>query len=442
MKQENGLKIKEEFTMSKWKKVLAVTLSITMAASMAACGKKDGGSPAAGGADEKKQVTLNTVSMFGGTDPAAATYQEINKQFQTDYSYITISDQSQASDQEWKAKIAADFAVGNEPDVIQFFTDRQAEAVLESDKFVTIEEIRKAYPDYAKDTLEAALAAAANPDGVMRAVPTTGYWEGLFCNKDLFDQYNLELPTNWNNFIKAIEVFQKNDIIPIAVSLNHVPHYWIEFFMLYAAGPESYTSVPAEAPEGWVKGLEMFKTLRDMGAFPEDTDTVDNDYIGELFRNKQAAMQLDGNWFANSITDENTVVVRFPKFDGAVAEEGSMIGGISSGFYITKKAWNDPDKRDAAVKFVMAHVNKDSVRKYWNGIGQAACVVEPVENMSPVALSGLEYANNITGIYAPTDSRISQQAYTTLCKGIVAVSLGEKSARELINEILAINAEQ
>ncbi|NLK27289.1 MAG: extracellular solute-binding protein, partial [Clostridiales bacterium] len=189
--------------------------------------------------DEPNPVTLTTVSMFGGTDPNAGNYQAINEQFMKDYPYITIEDDSQSADQDWKTKIAADFAVGNEPDVIQYFTDANASDVLAANKFVSIDEIRAEYPDYAADTLDTALAAASNPDGVARAVPTTGYWEGLFCNKDLFDQFGLELPTDWDKMITAIETFKENGIVPIAVSLNNVPHYWIEFLMLSAAGPEN-----------------------------------------------------------------------------------------------------------------------------------------------------------------------------------------------------------
>lgn len=392
-------------------------------------------------AKEPNPVTLTTVSMHGGTDPNAENYQAINEQFMKDYPYITIEDDSQSADQDWKTKVAADFAVGNEPDVIQFFTDANASDVLAADKFVTIEEIRAEYPDYAKDTLLAALIAASNPDGVQRAVPTTGYWEGLFCNKDLFDQYGLELPTDWDKFITAVETFKANGIIPVAVSLNNVPHYWIEFLMLSAAGPEGYTIVPETAPEDWVKGLEMFKTLRDMGAFPVDTDTIDNDFAGELFKNKQAAMQLDGSWYAGGIPDqENTVVCSFPVIPGGKAPAGFMVGGISSGFYITKKAWEDPDKRDAAVKFVMAHTNSEAVRKYWGGNGQAAAHVEPIDGMTPLGISGLNYSSAATSISTPTDSRISQEAYNTLVAGIVDVSTGARSAEDLLNEVLQINA--
>lgn len=444
--------------MKKMKKFLSIILTIALLACMAsACSKGENKSVSneTPVADESKlndaqadvdtatnnPVTLSTVSMYGGTDPNAENYQNICAKFIDDYPNITIEDDSQSADQDWKTKIAADFAVGNEPDVIQYFTDANASDVLAADKFVTVEEIKAAYPDYAKDTLESALKAAANPDGIERAVPTTGYWEGLFCNKDLFDTYNLELPTDWDKLVKAINTFKENDIVPIAVSLNNVPHYWVEFLMLSAAGPDEYATVPKTAPESFVKGLEMFKTLRDMGAFPVDTDTIDNDLAGELFKSKQAAMQLDGSWYAGGVTDqENTVVVAFPTIPDGKAPAGALVGGISSGFYITKKAWDDPEKREAAVKFVMAHTNKESVTLYWGGNGQAACAVEPLDDMTPLGISGLEYSSKATSISAPTDSRISQEAYNTLISGIVDVSTGKKAASDLLNEVLEISA--
>ncbi|MDF2943736.1 MAG: family 1 extracellular solute-binding protein [Herbinix sp.] len=447
--------------MKKFKKVLSVVLTFVLIISMmTACSNtdnmgnsagsqankskddvEDASTGASGATVEQNPVTLTTVSMFGGTDANAGNYQAINEQFMADNSYITIEDDSQSADQDWKTKIAADFAVGNEPDVIQYFTDANASDVLAADKFVTVDDIKAVYPDYAVDILPTALVAASNPDGVQRAVPTTGYWEGLFCNKDLFDKYGLELPTDWDKMLKAIEIFKANNIAPIAVSLNNVPHYWIEFLMLSAAGPQGYTSIPKTAPEDWCNGLLMFKTLRDLGAFPIDTDTIDNDFAGELFKNKQAAMQLDGSWYAGGIPDQdNTVVVTFPVIPGGKAPAGSMVGGISSGFYITKKAWNDMDKRDAAVKFVMAHTNSASVATYWGGNGQAAAKVEPLANMTALGISGLDYSSSATSISTPTDARLSQEAYNTLIAGIVDVSTGAKTPQNLLNEVLAINA--
>lgn len=441
--------------MVKLKKILAAVVTTTMLATMVAgCGNKnegdkpdDGGtSQEQGGEAASEKVTLNTVSMFGGTDPNAEIYQEINQQLMKDNPNITIEDNSQASDEEWKAKVATDFASGNEPDVIQFFTDATANAIVATDKLMSIEDIQKEYPDYAKDTLPSALEAVTNPDGVKRAVPTTGFWEGLFCNKDLFDKYKVELPTDWASLVKAIETFKANGIIPIGVSLNNVPHYWVEFLMLYTAGEESYTSVPEKAPAEWVKGLETFKTLRDMGAFPEDTDTVDNAYIDQLFNDKKCAMQLDGNWRIGGITDQdNVVAISFPGVENQKAEKDAMVAGISSGFYITKKAWEDPAKREAAVKFVTAHTNKDGVTKYWvagGAVGKAAVAVEPVADMTPLAISALEYSNSASTISAPTDSRIDPEAYKSIIASIVKISTGASSAEDVINEALKLTAER
>ena len=111
--------------MLKIKKVLALVVSSVMLLTVfSGCSKKS--QEESVGETGSDKVTLNTVSMFGGTDPNAKVYQEINQQVMTDNPNITIEDNSQASDEEWKAKVATDFASGNEPDVIQFFTDATA----------------------------------------------------------------------------------------------------------------------------------------------------------------------------------------------------------------------------------------------------------------------------------------------------------------------------
>lgn len=445
------------------KKAISVLLVAAMTATMfAGCGssssdsastsdtKSDTSSDAAAsteGSDKASDaeasgnpVTLKTVSMFGGTDANGPAYQEINETFQEENSNVKLEDNSAKSDDAWKASITADFAVGNEPDVIQYFTDATANTILSTDKFMTVEEIQAEYPDYGKDITEDSFAASTNPDGVSRAVPTTGFWEGLFCNKDLFDQYELELPTDWETFTTAIETFKENGIIPIACSLNNVPHYWIEFLTLYSAGEESYTSIPEKAPAEWVAGFDTLKTLRDMGAFPEDTDTVDDSYTKTLFIEKKAAMQLDGSWLAGNITDtDNTVVINFPGVENQKAKAGAMVGGISSGFYITKKAWEDPDKRDAAVKFVMAHTSKEGIQKYWEATGaisKAAAKVDAIDGMTPLALSALDYAAASTSVSAPTDSRLGAEPYAILTSNAVKISTGAAKSEEVIQEAL------
>ena len=442
------------------KKLLSVLLATAMTAGLlAGCGSSPTGA-AEGGASEAalsgesevaeeaaagKAVTLKTVSMFGGTDPNAPVYEAIIEQYEKDNPNVTVEDSSATADNEWKASVVADFSVGNEPDVLQFFTDAQSSNIIATDKLMTLEEIRAEYPDYAKDTLETALAGVTNPDGVQRAVPTTGFSEVLYCNKDLFDQYGLELPTDWDSLTTAVKTFKENGVIPIAVSLNNIPYYWIEAFVLYSAGLDSYQSLPEIAPAEWVAGLENFKTLRDMGAFPEDTDTVDNDYVGELFKSKQAAMQLDGTWYAGGIEDkENTVAVAFPGVPDQKAEAGTITSGFSSGFYITRKAWEDPAKREAAVKFVMAQTSKEAVSQYWakgGYVNKCATEVSTTETLTPLAQSIADVnaaaGNNFAG---PIDSRMDAEAFTNIVNSICDISTGAANTEDVLNDALELNA--
>lgn len=391
------------------------------------------------GSNENRKVTLRTVSMYGGENKTSGVYQDINSRLREQYRGLIIDDRSKASNEEWKASVNADFAVGNEPDVIHFFTDATADMIVKTGKLVTVEEIRSEYPEYAADILDTALDSAKNTDGVLRAVPTGGYWEGLFCNKDLFEQYGVELPTDWESFATAIEVFRANGIIPVACSLSTVPHYWIEFLMLYSSGVEEFTQIPETAPEGWIKGLELLKQLREMGAFPADTDVIDDVTACRLFLDKKAAMQLSGSWYVADIEDtENTVVIAFPGVPEQKAEPNTMLAGISSGFYITRKAWEDPEKKEMAVKFVMAHTSKDSAQRYWESVGgasQATVEVEPLQDATPLARSIMEYVNGANVIVTLTDSRIGD-AYKTLVAGAVDLSKGLKTAENVINETL------
>ena len=419
--------------------ILVVTLLVSM---LAGCHSKQTPSildDVLESMESPAQVTLRTVSMYGGENKTAHIYREINNNLMEAEKGLIIEDTSSSSNEEWKASINADFAVGNEPDVIHFFTDATADMLVKTGKLVTIEEIREVYPDYAKGTLDTALHAAVNTDGVLRAVPTSGYWEGLFCNKDLFDKYGVELPTDWDSLVTAIEVFKANGIVPIACSLNNVPHYWIEFLMLYTAGVEEFTQIPETAPESWAKGLDLIKELRDMGAFPVDTDVVDDVNVCRLFMDKKAAMQLSGSWYVADIEDtENTVVIAFPGVPEQEVEENTMLAGISVGFYITRKAWEDPEKRDMAVKFVMAHTCQESAQRYWESIGgasQATVEVTPIKDATPFAQSITEYINSATTIVAPTDSRIGD-AYKTLVANIVKLSKGLMSSEDAINEAL------
>lgn len=390
----------------------------------------------------EKEVTLRTTGFFGGADPSAPYYEELIKSFEDANPHIKINDESATSDEVWKAKVLTDFSADNEPDVLLFFTGADVKQLIEDGKVVSIEEIQKDYPDYAKSITPAAMSFMTEFDGKEYAVPIRGFYEGLFCNKDLFDEHDIALPGSWENLLAAISAFQEKGIVPIAASFADVPHYWIEHVVLAAGGVEDHSVNPVGSyPESWVKGLEQLKVLYDLGAFNKDLNSTKNDLIGNLFVTKKAAMVLDGSWFMGAVEDkENTVILPFPAMPGSPKDPSDIIAGFSGGFYISRKAYDDPEKREAAVKFVMHMTTPEAIALMCKDAGGAPAAKIPVDpDLNPLQAAGFEMAGAARAADMPIDSRMDKDAWNYLVSKIPALVEGQITAKQLLDEVAAMN---
>ena len=153
-------------------------------------------------------VTLRTVSCFAGLDASSGTYTRLLAQWE-EQTGNTVQDASAPSDEAWKTGVLMDFAAGNEPDVLFFFA-RTADSAYLLNRVVPISEINAAYPELGIPENQACVEA----DGVIYAVPVRSYWEGLFCNTDLFAAYGVDLPTTWDKLITAIRCFERTAWYP------------------------------------------------------------------------------------------------------------------------------------------------------------------------------------------------------------------------------------
>ncbi len=429
------------------KKFISLTMVSILALSAVSCGGTTEEQGTTEGATEgtestaSSDVTLETVSMFGGTDPTGQYYQEIIKNYEEKYG-VTVNDVSSTADETWKTSVVADFQVGNEPDVLFYFTGVDAEPLIETGKIVDLATIQAEYPEYGKDITASAMEFMKEDDGKTYALPVRGFWEGLFVNEDLFEQYGLELPTDWNKFMTAIETFAATDIVPVAVSFADVPHYWIEHLILSNGGvaEHSKTLEPGQpAPDSWVEALNALTVLNDMGAFSPDATATNNDATSQLFKDKKAAMLIDGSWFAGGVTDqENTTVVSFPSYNSTTPNT-EIIGGFSSGFYITTSAWEDPAKREAAVNFVMEMTSKESIAEMAKVGGAPAAEIEVPTDLTPLAQAGLELSNAATAVDMPIDASLNKQSWDYIISNISNIVDDSMDARDVLDQAAEYN---
>lgn len=412
------------------KKAIALLMVITLAL-FTGCKSQEKAEP----------VVITTATSFGGDAANAQIYSELLAKFQEENKHITVQDASTKADDDWKSSIRSKFQSANEDDVTFFFSGSDVRSFIDNGKIVSIDKIRELYPDYAKNIKPEVLENMREYDGKIYAVPVMGFWEGIYCNEELFRENNIPMITDWDSFIFAIKSFSEKGITPIAASFFDIPNYWIENLILSSSGVSIHSEnpkTPSEVPEEWCEGLEKLAELYTLNAFQTDSLNTKHELAIQLYNSGEAAMLLEGSWLGfNGDIEKETRVVRFPSADGVPKEEQGVISGFSMGFYISTKAWNDPVKRDACVKYVQYMTNNESIQ----GLcvqGAPAADIEIQAEDSTIKQDGVTMCKG-TKMQMPIDSRIGKAAWEYIASKTAAIAGGKMTAREVLEKAADMN---
>ena len=391
-------------------------------------------------------VTINVVTSYGGDDGNRKHFEAAVKAYE-EATGNKVNDGSATSNEDWKAKVLTDFETGSEPDVLFYFTNADAEPFVSAGKVVSIEEIRKEYPEYAANMKDSMMAVAA--DGKQYSVPSSGYWENMFVNKKVLEDCGVAIPGpdyTWDQFLQDCETIKANGFTPIACSLVEVPHYWFEFMVMnngtVANHLEVPTSVDSEAGQKWVKGLNDIKDLYERGFFPANTLTASDAETVELFNAGDAAFLIDGSWkvgyFTQNAADINDFAIAYVPGKGD-RKASEAIGGISMGYFITTKAWNDPAKREAAVKFV-EYLTSDEVLSTFvtTEVTALANGAKPA-GLNPLQQSAADTNANVTAIAGAVQDLLTAEARGDLFANIQNIVTGKITAEDALAAALALN---
>ncbi|MFI3172798.1 MAG: extracellular solute-binding protein [Eubacteriales bacterium] len=437
------------------KRVLALLLATSMVFAMSACGSTESSTEGSTSSDTATTETTTTsggvelvvVTSYGGDDGNQANFQAAYEAYE-EASGNTVLDGSATANEEWKAKVMTDFETGSEPDVLFYFVGSDADTLVEGGKVVSIDTIREEYPEYASN-MKDDLLPASSADGVKYAIPVNGYWEGMFVNETVLAEAGVEMPGadyTWDQFLADCEAIKEAGYTPIAASLQEVPHYWFEFVVYNQGTVADHTDVPETADDDvavkWAAGLDSIKELYDLGYFPTNTLTATDAETVQLMIDDEAAFLIDGSWKISYFTEnaadvENFSVTYVPGANDREATD--IVGGLSMGYYITEKAWNDEAKRDAAVEFVMAMTTDEVVSTF--GATAVTALTNGVVasgDLNGLELSAIDMTAGATGVAAATQDGISAEARGELFSRIQDIAVGNMTSLEAIESALSI----
>lgn len=426
------------------RKALALVLCGAMAVSMVGCGSSNSGKK---NSDEtsKKSVKLSVTTTYSGEDTNAQNYKDAVAAWESKTGN-KVDDSSATSDETFKSRITTNFETGSEPDVLFFFNGVDSNQFVEQGKVVSVDEIRKEYPDYASNMKDDMLGASP-VDGKNYSIPVNGFWEGMFVNKEVLKKAGVDVPTKdttWDEFLQMCEKIKKAGYTPIAASLLEIPHYWFEYSIYNFDSPTTHNTVPAKvddaAGKAWVSGLEDIKTLYEKGYFPANTLTAKDDETFQLFTNDKAAFLCDGSWkvggIESAVKDPENYTVTYVPGKGD-RKSTDIIGGISMGYYITKKAWDDPEKRAAAVDFVEYMTSDEMVSKFaGTGVTALKNGTTPADNMTALSKDAVTFSAGVTAISPAVQDNLSEAVRKPIFGEMSSIVQGKTAAKDAVQAVI------
>ena len=439
------------------KRLISMLLVGAMALSLVACGSESADGEATGEVEtastEQGSVELTVCTTFAGEDGNAQNFKNAVDEW-CQATGNTVADTSATSDETFKTRVITDFETGSEPDVLFFFNGADANSFIEAGKVVSIDEIREEYPDYASN-MNDDLIADSLVDGKKYAVPVNGYWEAMFVNTEVLEAAGVDVPgTDYtmDEFIEDCQKIKDAGYTPIAAALGNIPHYWWEYAIFNNQSPETHLEIPTvEDDAAWVAGMNDIKNLYELGFFPDNTLSASDDETFAMFTEGKAAFLIDGSWKVGGIvaacqTDaEDASTLDQDKLDNFdvtyVPGQGDrkatdLIGGLSMGYYITREAWDDPTKRDAAVSFVSYMTSDEVVPVFAQHTATALANAPEVDEsqFNSLQIKAMSMMSNVTSLTGAVQDLFNGDCRVSTFDGMPEIVTGAVSAEDAVEE--------
>ncbi len=277
----------------------------------------------------EQEATITAEGEIGGElivfiEPTPQDFRVVNEAFEERYPQVELKFDS-ANATEYETILKTRLAAGDYPDIMTFWPNARTADPAKRGIIRSLSDT-----EYAQ-RIVSSLKSEVSYQGKVYGVPSGGQGEGIFINKNLFDEQGLDIPTNWSEFLDSCAAFNKAGIQPIASGFKDdwtIMRYTNAAFATlgYGQDPEFEEKlICGEADfsfEGWVETFDKFQVLVENKYFGKSSLAIGHDQALAKFARGEAAMWFMGTWDAVGIRDGMTEEFGIVYDAPAVNDEG------------------------------------------------------------------------------------------------------------------------
>ncbi len=256
------------------------------------------------------------------------------------------------------------FLTANAPDVANWYAGNRMGPYVEAGLF---EDVSDLWEGEMSEQL-ASTKGALTMDGKQYGVPYTYYQWGVYYRKDLYDQYGLEEPTDWETFKSNCQTLLDNDIkcFTIGTKFLWTAAGWFDYLNMRTNGYDFHMAL-ANGEIEWTddrvkQTFANWRELIDMGAYIDNHTAYSWQEALPFMVNGEAGAYLMGNFAVAplreaGLTDDQLDYYQFPAInpDVELAEDAP-----TDTFHIPSGAQNK-EAAKAFLTFVTSAENQTQI---------------------------------------------------------------------------------
>ena len=274
------------------RKLEYLSLAVVAALALSGCGQAKE-AESAGEKSKEETVVLNW--SYWQAEPKA-----VLEKFNQEHPNIKVEYEMISSDQ-YINTMNVRLLSGEGPDIFEpRYVDNYATLVEENRLLDLTDEA------YLQNYDSSAIDMIKGVDGRVYGIPVDAIAWVMFYNKDLFEQYNLEVPENWEDYLEVCQVLKENKIAPTIQGCKDLgQNQFVAFDIVQAKNQQD---------QGWsgklAKGEAKFTDPDVLDLYRKKAEFINNGYLydgsigltfiqaWQLFCEGEAAMTMGGNWYS------------------------------------------------------------------------------------------------------------------------------------------------
>jgi multiple sugar transport system substrate-binding protein len=355
-------------------------------------------------------TTLTLQSSLSDADPKAALTKVVGDYTKTKVTLNTIAIES------FRAQLPTYLNSGNPPDVLTWYAGSVARDYGSKGFLLDVSDLwtgNGACAGFSPALKELSTGA----DGKQIFVPTNYYWWGLFYRKSAFQQWGVQVPTTWDQFIALCKTIKSKGVAPLTMGTGSTPWVasgWFDYLDLRINGAEFHRDLLAgkhsfDGPE--VKNvMEHYKQLLEF-IDPKGRSYSWQDAVTPL-ASKKAGMYLIGA-FVTSAVPSNVVddmdFFRVPIIDPniPVAEEAP-----TDGYFASAKSRNPQGAKDLLSYLASPEAQQEFIKLSKSSNLPTSQKVD-TSAFSPLVQKGIKHLNETKAITQFFNRDSSDELQTT-----------------------------